>query len=669
VVALAVLTFSLLLCSTARADTYCVAPAHGHGCDADHKLATIQDALNHVASDGGGGGEVALGSTTYHENSLQYSGSVPVSLLGSDRGQTTLTNDGSSSVVLFSGSGPVTVQDLAITIPSGSGRDGIASLDPLTVSNVTITGSGTPNGEIGIVLHDGTVMNTTITLPVPSSGLDTAIFAVPAASTTTTVLDSSLTAVNGIDDAGAGNVSAHRLRVSAAGTADNTGGAFTVEAGSQASVDDSLVQLHSGGVGIGASIVSSGASGSLAARHLTIVGDGTGTGVRALSTAGTASVALSDSIIRNVAHSVDRNASGSGTANVSIDHSDYPADPGHISDTGGSGAYTATNDIDADPLFAGSTDFRLLPASPALNRDAAAPLAGESATDVDRNPRFVPGAQRDMGAYQHQPPSAAASAAPDSEPVGVAFSFSGTGSDSDPGDSLSYSWSFDDGGSAPGATVNHAFATTGTHTGTVTVTDATGLTSTATATVTVISPPSGGAGSPAPSPGGSGGASDAGGQIRGDLEPIGIASIDGLRLTHSVFALGPQPTAISAQRSVRTSAHGTSHGVKRGTTFEYTLDTPATVTISLQRATPGTLRGGQCSVKSSRAARHAPHCTHYTPVGALTRQGVAGANSTPFSGRIGTRALKPGHYQASLVANNAAGDSAVRTVRFTIVRG
>ncbi|HEV3228961.1 MAG TPA: PKD domain-containing protein [Solirubrobacteraceae bacterium] len=655
------MALSLLVAATARADTYCVVP--NSTCDGPHTKSTIQAALNQVAADGGAGGTINLGGATYSENALQYSGSVPLTLNGVNQSATTITNAGSGPAVFDgAGSGALTVQSLAVTIPASSGQVGIESFDPLTVQNVTITGSGTPNGLTGISMDSGTVMNTTITLPTPAGGTDTAIFAVPPTATTATVQDSTLTAINGVDDAGTGTVVGHRLRVSAISTSDNAGAAFSVNQSNQLSVDDSLVTVNHGGYGLNASTATSGTPGVLSARQLTIVSDGTGTGVRALSSANTASISLSDSIIRNVATSADREASGSGTANVSIDHSDYPADSGHIIDTG-AGSYTHTSNIDTDPLFFSSTDFHLLPGSPALNQDTAAQAAGESATDMDGHPRFVTATQRDMGAYQHQPPTAGASAAPASQPTGVAFTFSGSGSDPDPGDSLAYSWSFDDGGAASGATVSHAFSTTGTHSGTLTVTDATGLTSTATATVTVTSPPSSAAG-----PAGGGGQNPSG------PGPIALASIDTLHLTNSVFAVGPQPTAVSARRVLGTSGRGGGRGVKRGaakrgTTFMYTLSAPATVTITIQGATAGTFRAGQCSVARTRRARRARHCTYYAPVGTLTREGVEGPSSTPFSGRVGTRPLKPGHYRASLVARNAGGDSPARTVDFTIVRG
>lgn len=66
------------------------------------------------------------------------------------------------------------------------------------------------------------------------------------------------------------------------------------------------------------------------------------------------------------------------------------------------------------------------------------------------------------------------------------MTFSATGADPDHGDSpLTYAWRFDDGASAAGAVVRHAFAHHGRHTGAVTVTDPTGLTATAAVSVPV----------------------------------------------------------------------------------------------------------------------------------------------------------------------------------------
>jgi PKD domain-containing protein len=114
-----------------------------------------------------------------------------------------------------------------------------------------------------------------------------------------------------------------------------------------------------------------------------------------------------------------------------------------------------------------------------------------STTDLDGNPRSVGLSHADtpvdLGAYEYQrrAPKAAASAPADSI-AGQPIAFDGSGSnDPDSGDSLTYHWSFDDGTSATGKSVAHAFSTPGAHKATVTVTDPTGLTDTATSSVSV----------------------------------------------------------------------------------------------------------------------------------------------------------------------------------------
>jgi hypothetical protein len=75
-------------------------------------------------------------------------------------------------------------------------------------------------------------------------------------------------------------------------------------------------------------------------------------------------------------------------------------------------------------------------------------------------------------------------------------------------------------------------------------------------------------------------------------------------------------------------------------------------------------------VKPTPKLRKKRACVRYVPAGTLTRSKLAaGPHSTPFSGRIGKRALKPGSYRATLMATDAAGNkSAPKTVTFRIVR-
>jgi hypothetical protein len=83
---------------------------------------------------------------------------------------------------------------------------------------------------------------------------------------------------------------------------------------------------------------------------------------------------------------------------------------------------------------------------------------------------------------------------------------------------------------------------------------------------------------------------------------------------------------------------------------------------------PGRRRGKKCVAPSKKLAG-AKKCTRVTRRGTLTRVSHAGANKVAFSGRIGSKALRPGRYQATLTATDAVGNSSKpRTIRFSIVR-
>ncbi|MFL5896417.1 MAG: choice-of-anchor Q domain-containing protein [Thermoleophilaceae bacterium] len=131
--------------------------------------------------------------------------------------------------------------------------------------------------------------------------------------------------------------------------------------------------------------------------------------------------------------------------------------------------------------------------------------------------------------------------------------------------------------------------------------------------------------------------------------------LTGFAVTNKLFAVGPKPTPISAR-------------AKKGTVFRYTLSEPGRVRITIQQALPGKRKGRRC-VKPTPALAKAKACTRYVTRGSLTRRSVAGANRVAFSGRIGSRALKPGTYRATAVATDAAGNrSKPVRVKFTIVR-
>jgi hypothetical protein len=285
-------------------------------------------------------------------------------------------------------------------------------------------------------------------------------------------------------------------------------------------------------------------------------------------------------------------------------------------------------------------DFHLLAASAMVDRgDPAGLEVGEPTTDLDGNPRLVNG-RTDIGAfeYQRRAPTAVASA-PGSAEVGADVTFDGTGSsDPDPGDTLTYTWSFDDGATASGPTAVHAFATPGPHVTTLTVTDPLGLTAAATAPVSVATTPV----PPPPGPG------------PGPAPPVG-GSILSFSMLRSSFAVGSAATPTTAKRKKPPV----------GSAFRFRLSRAASVRIKIEALLPGRISRGRC-VKPARSLAKARKCTRAVAQTPLSRSGKAGDNTVPFSGRIGSKALAPGRYRATLLAT-APFTATSRPVSFTIL--
>jgi hypothetical protein len=151
--------------------------------------------------------------------------------------------------------------------------------------------------------------------------------------------------------------------------------------------------------------------------------------------------------------------------------------------------------------------------------------------------------------------------------------------------------------------------------------------------------------------------SGGGGGSSGSSRPV-PPKVTGYRLTNNPFVVAAAFTPISANAA--TTRH------KHGTTFKYTLSEPATVKIAISRRLPGRRHGKNC-VAPTRKLRHAKACARILSRGTLTRTSHMRANSVAFSGRIGSRPLKPGRYQATLTATDSAKRaSKPRTIYFTI---
>jgi hypothetical protein len=131
-------------------------------------------------------------------------------------------------------------------------------------------------------------------------------------------------------------------------------------------------------------------------------------------------------------------------------------------------------------------------------------------------------------------------------------------------------------------------------------------------------------------------------------------------LTNRTFTVGATSTlTIGTAASVK-------H--KQGTTFTYTLSKAATAKITIARRLPGRVKGKAC-VAPSRTLRKARSCVRIVIRGTLTRTSHSGLNKVAFSGRIGASALKPGNYQATVIATDAAGKTSnSMTIHFTIAK-
>ncbi len=131
-------------------------------------------------------------------------------------------------------------------------------------------------------------------------------------------------------------------------------------------------------------------------------------------------------------------------------------------------------------------------------------------------------------------------------------------------------------------------------------------------------------------------------------------------LTHTRFRVAKKETAISAGRRTRAPL---------GTTVRFALSAPASVQITITRATAGVRRGRRCVEQTPRSRRsRARRCMRTVSFGTLKRANeVAGGDTVPFSGRIGRHALHPGAYHAALTALRGGVRSRPVVLPFVIV--
>jgi uncharacterized repeat protein (TIGR01451 family) len=157
--------------------------------------------------------------------------------------------------------------------------------------------------------------------------------------------------------------------------------------------------------------------------------------------------------------------------------------------------------------------------------------------------------------------------------------------------------------------------------------------------------------------GGGGGVGGGGGFITPpDLTPPAFSAA---RMTNRTFAVDPKGAGepvVSAR-------------AKKGTAFAYTLSEDARALFTIEQKTTGRTVGGKC-VKATRRNARARRCSLFTRRGAFGQDGKAGQNVKPWSGKLGSKALKPGAYRASIAATDATGNKTPqpKQLSFKIVR-
>ncbi len=109
--------------------------------------------------------------------------------------------------------------------------------------------------------------------------------------------------------------------------------------------------------------------------------------------------------------------------------------------------------------------------------------------------------------------------------------------------------------------------------------------------------------------------------------------------------------AVSESRTV--FAPSTRHR-RRGVTFAFRLNQPATVSAAIERLATGRRLGPHC-VRPSAGLRHRPVCTLVKRMTTLTASGHPGRNTLHFSGDVRGRPLSPGRYRAVFTVAGALG--------------
>lgn len=629
----------------ASAAVYCVDEASTAGCDhVESPGGTAGLAAAFAAANGDAAGDtIDVGAGAYTGPFAATAGGGALTVIGAGStgaAATTLTVTADSQTALALAVAGSSVSHVHLELPDHTG-DTALDLNG-AASDVLIDDPSGSTQAIGVEMDHPDSFSGTVELGHGTSS--TGINRTANGSGAQIVSDSTIFATEGIS-ATSGTWTIDHDKVAAlnygvqAATGDNGTGVPAVVA-----IDDSLIRVTTTDVSTCGAIVpcfALGVSGSstITGDRLTVVGAGQqiagGWALGAIS-GETATLNLNSTVVSGFSPALKCSQSNGGAATLTADYSDF-ATP--VATAGGCAAPPASHNTSAPPDFV-TGGFELKWDSPLI--DASDPHAAflPHPTDLDGNSRVVDGngdgtAVLDIGAfeYQRRGPSVTAQTVAQA-PVGASTPFSvKQASDPDPGDTLTFSWSFDDGGSATGAQVAHIFATPGTHTGTVTATDPTGLAAASSATVVIVARPT-----------------------RVTLAPTP-------RITHLTQAHTRWREGSKLARLARKSRNP-----PVGTTFSFTLSTPAALKLIFTQSANGRRVGKRCAAPS-HANRNKRACHRTITSGTVSFASArAGTVKITFQGRLSRhKKLRPGRYEVAIVATNATGRTTSRALTFTIV--
>jgi hypothetical protein len=483
--------------SLAAEQTFCVADPACSGTPE----ASVADALAAAQANGPERDRIEVGPGTFPATgSLADSPTNPVLIEGEGEGLTTLTRPPAMNAsVLSLSNAQSSVSKLRVHIPAGqTGMTGVVLVGGAFAERVFVSSPLALTQDAGVVVGNGSSLRQCfVELPKASAADNDGIVAADGA----VVESSGVVATRGVLILGSGTL-VRGTRITAGTGVELVG---SPGANVTATVENTQVTSAEPPAPSDAAIKATGPNANhsvtLSARHVTLIGTGSGNGFWASGQSAsfnpTATLNVLDSVV--VGYTVDLRGSAGpmGTASLSIDNSAFDFSKQSVN-TNLATINPGPNNINLsgfDPrLIDARGDMRPGFDSPLVDRGVPGGLLStESQLDLAFLARLVDGngdgtARRDIGAFEYQraAPVVTASAAPATAGQGQAITFNAKASDSDPQETTgAITWVFDDGATATGDSVQHAFAAAGAHTATASATDPAGVTGTGAATVTV----------------------------------------------------------------------------------------------------------------------------------------------------------------------------------------